>query len=268
MNLTTTKFEQIIVATHCGVGTITLNHPALKNAATPTMVREILAALDLFEAPDSGVRCVTMTGAGNAFCSGASLRPGDSENRGPADAGHSLEATHNPLILRLRELTVPFITVVNGASVGFGASLALMGDLVLAGRSAFFLHGFRNIGLVPDGGVTWTLPKVIGRVRAMEMSLLGERLSAERAFEWGLVNRVYDDHEVTAQALKVALSIASGPTVSLAITRRLYWESAERCFADQLVMERHGQRAAGTTEDFQEGLAAFREHRPPAFKGK
>jgi 2-(1,2-epoxy-1,2-dihydrophenyl)acetyl-CoA isomerase len=268
MNLTTTHFEQIIVATHGGVGTITLNYPALKNAATPTMVREILLALDFFDTPDSGVRCVAMTGAGDAFCSGASLRPGDSENTGPADAGYALEATHNPLIWRLRDLTIPFITVVNGASVGFGASLALAGDLVLAGRSAFFLHGFRNIGLVPDGGATWTLPRVIGRVRAMEMSLLGERLFAERAFEWGLVNRVYDGDELMAQALQVAVSIASGPTRSFALTRRLYWESAERCFADQLTMERHAQRAAGLTEDFQEGLAAFREHRTPAFKGK
>jgi 2-(1,2-epoxy-1,2-dihydrophenyl)acetyl-CoA isomerase len=268
MNAITAKFEQIIVAARDGVGTITLNNPALKNAATPAMVREIMAALDAFEAPDSAIRCVVLSGSGNAFCSGGSLRPGDSENTGPADAGYTLEATHNPLIVRLRGLTVPFITAVNGAAVGFGASLALMGDLVLAASSAFFLHGFRNVGLIPDGGATWMLARVIGRVRAMEMSLLGERLPAARAFDWGLINRVYDDEELSAQAQRVAASLAVGPTLSFAITRRLYWDGAERCFEEQLAAERQAQRAAGATEDFQEGLAAFRQRRAPVFKGR
>ncbi|NPT54870.1 enoyl-CoA hydratase-related protein [Paraburkholderia elongata] len=268
MNAITAKFEQIIVAGHDGVGTITLNNPVLKNAATPAMVREIMAALDAFEAPDSGVRCIVMSGSGNAFCSGGSLRPGDSENTGPADAGYTLEATHNPLILRLRGLTVPFITAVNGAAVGFGASLALMGDLVLAASSSFFLHGFRNVGLIPDGGATWMLPRVIGRARAMEMSLLGERLSAAQAFEWGIVNRVYEDDELIAQVRRVAVSIATGPTRSFAITRRLYWDGAERCFEEQLAAERQAQRAVGATEDYQEGVAAFRQRRAPVFKGR
>jgi 2-(1,2-epoxy-1,2-dihydrophenyl)acetyl-CoA isomerase len=268
MNTITAKFEQITATVHDGVGTITLNNQTLRNAATPQMVREVMTALDAFDAPDSGARCVVVTGSGNAFCSGGSLRAGDSENPGPHDAGYTLEATHNPLMLRLRGLTVPFLTAVNGASVGFGASLALMGDLVLAGRSAFFLHGFRNVGLIPDGGATWSLPRVIGRVRAMEMSLLGERLSAAQAFEWGLVNRVCEDNELLAEAQRIAVSIATGPTRSFAITRRLYWDGADRCFEEQLAAERHAQREAGATDDFQEGLAAFRERRPPAFKSK
>jgi 2-(1,2-epoxy-1,2-dihydrophenyl)acetyl-CoA isomerase len=172
------------------------------------------------------------------------------------------------LILRLRGLTVPFITAVNGAAVGFGASLALMGDMVLAASSAFFLHGFRNVGLIPDGGATWMLPRVIGRARAMEMSLLGERLSAAQAFEWGLVNRVYEADELIAHVQRFAASIATGPTRSFAITRRLYWDGAERCFEEQLAAERQAQRAAGATEDYQEGLAAFRQRRAPVFKGR
>jgi 2-(1,2-epoxy-1,2-dihydrophenyl)acetyl-CoA isomerase len=268
MNAITAKFEQITVAVQDGVGTITLNNQALRNAATPQMVREIMAGLDAFEAADSGVRCVVMTGTGNTFCSGGSLRSGDSENKGPRDAGYTLEATHNPLVLRLRALSVPFITAVNGASVGFGASLALMGDLVLAGHSAFFLHGFSKVGLIPDGGATWSLPKIIGRVRAMEMSLLGEHLSATQAFEWGLVNRVYEDDALLAEAKRMAGSIASGPTRSFAITRRLYWDGADRSFEEQLAAERHAQREAGATEDFQEGVTAFRERRAPVFKGE
>jgi 2-(1,2-epoxy-1,2-dihydrophenyl)acetyl-CoA isomerase len=268
MNAISANFGQINVAVHDGVGTITLDNQPLRNAATPQMVREILAGLDAFEAPGSGVRCVVMTGSGNVFCSGGSLRSGDSENTGPRDAGYTLEATHNPLILRLRALSVPFITAVNGASVGFGASLALMGDLVVAARSAFFLHGFSHVGLIPDGGATWSLPRVIGRVRAMEMTLLGERLPATQALEWGLVSRVYEDGELLAQAQRMAASIATGPTRSFAIARRLYWEGADRCLEEQLAAERRAQRDAGATDDFQEGVAAFRERRAPVFKGK
>lgn len=268
MNATTAKFEQIAVDVRDGVGTITLDNQELRNAATPLLVREIMAALDAFEAADSGVRCVVLTAVGNAFCSGGSLRSSDSENKGSRDPGHPLEATHNPLMLRLRNLSMPFITAVNGASVGFGASLALVGDLVLASRRAFFLHGFSNIGLIPDGGATWCLPRSIGRVRAMEMSLLGERLSAGQALEWGLVNRVLEDDALHAEAHRMAASIARGPTRSFAITRQLYWDGADRTFEEQLVAERHGQREAGTTEDFLEGVAAFKERRPPVFKGQ
>jgi 2-(1,2-epoxy-1,2-dihydrophenyl)acetyl-CoA isomerase len=147
-------------------------------------------------------------------------------------------------------------------------SFALMGDLILCARSSYFLQAFRRIGLVPDCGSTWILPRLIGKARSVELSLLGERLPAEKALEWGLVNRVFDDAALMDETMKLAHDLANGPTVSLSLIRKMYWESSENSFEEQINLEFESQRVAGATDDFKEGVSAFLEKRPAKFKGK
>ena len=250
------------------VGILTLNHPEVMNAVSSEMLGGLMRAIDHVENPANGVRCLLMTGAGRGFCAGANLQPSPSGARGSGDAGSVLETQYHPFLRRLRELPVPFVTAVNGAAAGVGMSFALMGDLVLCARSAYFLQAFRRIGLIPDGGSTWLLPRLIGKTRAMELSLLGERLPAEKALEWGLVNRVFDDADLMGKALELARDLAQGPTVALSLIRRLYWESADHTYEEQLNLERQMQRKAGSSADFQEGVRAFLEKRPAKFKGE
>ncbi|HRI17609.1 MAG TPA: enoyl-CoA hydratase-related protein, partial [Burkholderiaceae bacterium] len=158
---------------------------------------------------------------------------------------------------RIRRLHCPLVTAVNGPAAGAGMSFALLGDMVLCARSAYFLQAFRRIGLVPDCGSTWLLPRLIGRARAIELSLMGERLPAEKALEWGLVNRVYDDAALMDEAMKLAHELANGPTVALSLIRKLYWDSPENSFEEQLNLEFESQRVAGAAEDFREGVTAF-----------
>jgi 2-(1,2-epoxy-1,2-dihydrophenyl)acetyl-CoA isomerase len=185
----------------------------------------------------------------------------------PRGAGYTLETIFHPFIRRLRDLPYPIVTAVNGAAAGAGMSVALMGDLVLCARSAYFLQAFRRIGLVPDCGSTWLLPRLIGRARAIELSLLGERLPAETALAWGLVNRVFDDEALMPETRRLAHDLANGPTVALGLIRRLYWESPENSYEQQLDLECRMQRTAGASEDFREGVTAFLEKRPAKFAG-
>jgi 2-(1,2-epoxy-1,2-dihydrophenyl)acetyl-CoA isomerase len=263
-------FENILLSITEQVGTLTLNRPEVLNAACGPMLRDIMLAMDVIEGPTAGVRSLIITGAGRAFCAGADLRPGrsGSTNTGRHDSGHDLEYFYHPFLRRLRRLGIPLVTAINGAAVGVGASIALMGDIVLCARSAYFLHAFRQVGLVPDGGATWLLPRLIGRVRAMELSLLGERLPAEAALAWGMVNRVYEDDVLIPEALAVARRLAQGPTRALGLTRCLYWESACNSHEEQLDLERQFQYLAGETQDYQEGVKAFLEKRPPRFEGR
>lgn len=183
-------------------------------------------------------------------------------------AGAALETAFHPFLRRLRKLHCPIVTSVNGPAAGAGMSFALMGDMILCAKSSYFLQAFRRIGLVPDCGSTWLLPRLVGKARSVELSLLGEKLPADKALEWGLVNRVYEDAELWAETMKLAHDLANGPTIALSLIRKLYWDSPENSFEEQLNLEFECQRVAGSTDDFKEGVGAFLEKRPAQFKGK
>ena len=262
------EFDRVKLDIQEQVAILTLNHPEVMNAVSSEMLGGLMNAINEIENPKNGARCVVMTGAGRGFCAGANLQPSPSSPVGSRDAGSVLETHYHPFLRRLRELPMPLVTAVNGAAAGVGMSFALMGDLVLCARSAYFLQAFRRIGLIPDGGSTWLLPRLVGRARAMELSLLGEKLLAEKALEWGIVNRVFEDADLMEKAKQLARDLASGPTVSLGLIRRLYWESADNTYEEQLNLERQMQRRAGNSNDFAEGVRAFLEKRPAKFTGR
>lgn len=253
------------------VATITLDHQEVMNALSTEMLNSLAEALDTIAARKDEVRCVMLTGAGRAFCTGANLQGrggGAAKNPLRSGAGAALETAFHPVLRRLRDLHCPIVTAVNGAAAGAGMSVALMGDMVLMARSAYFLQAFRRIGLVPDCGSTWLLPRLVGRARALELSLMGDKLPAETALQWGLVNRVVDDTALAAEARTLAEDLASGPTQALSLIRRLYWQSPENSYEQQLDLERQLQQQAGATEDFSEGVTAFLEKRPAKFTGR
>lgn len=250
------------------VATLTMNDPKVMNAVSPPMINGMMQALDHVEDKANGIRCLLLTGEGRAFCTGANLQGRGDNSGGATDAGSALETMYHPFLRRLRNLAMPLVTAVNGPAAGVGMSFALMGDLVLVAKSAYFLQAFRRIGLVPDGGSTWILPRLVGKARAMELSLLGEKLPAETALNWGLINRVYEDDQLMTEARKLAADLANGPTVSLGLIRKLYWESTDNTYEEQLNLERQSQRTAGNSADFREGVIAFLKKRPAEFKGE
>ena len=264
-------FERVKVDAHGRVGVLTLDHPEVMNAVGPEMLKGLMAAMSYVESAETGLRALVMTGQGRGFCAGANLSGGSSASEfgaGDRDAGAALETIYHPFLRRLRNLKMPFVTAVNGAAAGVGMSFAMMGDMILAARSAYFLQAFRRIGLVPDGGSTWLLPRLVGLARAKELSLLGEELSAEKALEWGLINRVTDDNALMPQAMALAEELAAGPTVALRLIRKLYWDSPNNTYEEQLNAERQAQKEAGRAEDFAEGISAFLQKRKAAFKGR
>jgi 2-(1,2-epoxy-1,2-dihydrophenyl)acetyl-CoA isomerase len=263
------QFKHVTLDFDGPVAILKLDHPEVMNAVSMDMLGGLGEALDAIDDRRSEVRCLVMTGAGRAFCAGANLQGRDNQKRGSrSNAGVTLETGYHPFLRRLRNLHCPIVTSVNGAAAGAGMSFALMGDMILCARSAYFLQAFRRIGLVPDCGSTWLLPRLVGRARSVELSLMGERLPAEKALEWGLVNRVYDDAALMDETMKLARELADGPTIALSLIRRLYWESSDNSFEDQLDLEQQMQRRAGAAEDFKEGVTAFLEKRPAKFKGK
>jgi len=263
------QFKHITLDFDGPVAILKLDHPEVMNAVSMDMLGGLGEALDAIDDRRNEVRCLVMTGAGRAFCAGANLQGRDNQKPGSrSNAGVTLETGYHPFLRRLRNLHCPIVTSVNGAAAGAGMSFALMGDMILCARSAYFLQAFRRIGLVPDCGSTWLLPRLVGKARSVELSLMGERLPAEKALEWGLVNRVYDDAALMDETMKLAHELADGPTVALSLIRRLYWESPDNSFEDQLDLEQQMQRRAGAAEDFKEGVAAFLEKRPAKFKGK
>ena len=206
---------------------------------------------------------------GRAFSAGANLNTLTFELDDPErDIGTGLESTFNPMMELLRDYPIPVITAVKGAAAGIGCSIALMGDLIIAGKSAYFLQAFRHVGLVPDGGSAYILTRAIGRVRAMEMMLLGQKYPAEKAYETGLITRLVEDEAVDATAAALAAELAAGPAFSLRGIRRATWAAYEMPFSEQLKEERAQQRLATRTDDFVEGVKAFRERRKPVFTGK
>jgi 2-(1,2-epoxy-1,2-dihydrophenyl)acetyl-CoA isomerase len=225
------------------------------------MMAGLNAALGTIET--GGFRALILTGSGRGFCSGADMK--ELAAHRTQGAGLVLERVFHPFFRRLRDLNMPIVTAVNGPAVGIGMSLALMGDLILAARSAYFLLSFSRIGLVPDGGITWLLPRLIGLARARELALLAEKLPAERALDWGLINQVTDDTSLMDEAQALARRLADGPA-ALPMARKLFWdlESHEA----QLAREAEAQQRAGMTEDFAEGLAAFQQKREPKFSGE
>lgn len=255
------------LSTRESVAVITLNHPETVNAISPRMANGLLDALRFANEKTNGFRAAVLTGEGRGFSSGANLSE-PPEGGGVPDAGLYLDKYYHPLLFAMRDLQMPFVTAVNGAAAGIGMSFALMGDLVLASRSAFFQQAFARIGLVPDGGSTWILPRLIGLARARELSLLAERLPAEKALAWGMINRVCEDSALLDDAVAIATRLAEGPTLALAAMRRLFWASPDHSFEEQLEMEKQEQSRAGKTKDFREGIIAFLQKRPPQFKGQ
>ena len=263
------------------IATISFNDPDALNAMSAPMLQSLDIALADVADPRNGIRCLILTGEGRGFCAGANIGGMDNDDKdgGEADsaaaAGHNalpdagagLERTYHPLLRQLRNLPCPIVSAVNGPCAGVGMSFALMGDMVLAGKSAFFLQAFRGIGLVPDGGATYILPRLIGMARAKELAIMGERLPAETALEWGLINRVYDDADLMDEARKLAGELAKGP-FSLGLIRKLLWDSIDATYEEQLNNERWAQQTAGRSADFAEGVAAFGEKRAADFKGQ
>lgn len=251
---------------HGDVAVVRLNDPSTLNAVSVPMIEELSAALDQVEAR---ARAMVLTGSGKGFCSGANLAAGGD---GPLpgapdyDPGLALETHVNPLVLRLTQLACPWVTAVNGAAAGVGASFALLGDMVIASEQAYFLQAFAKVGLVPDGGSSHLLVRTVGRVRAMELMLLADRLPAARAMEWGLVNRVVPAEDLLSSALEVAGKLGSG-AASLKSIRKLAWTAVDGGFDTSLKAEREAQKRAGQTRDHVEGVTAFVEKRPAQFTG-
>jgi len=262
-------FETILLDVADGVALVTLNRPEKLNAFNEQLNTDLKAAIKQV-AGDAAIRCLMFTGAGRGFCAGAdlSMRAMTLTDDGALDLGHSLRKNYHPMMLALAELEKPIVAAVNGPCAGAGMSLAIAADIVIAGKSASFLQAFCNIGLVPDAGSTWFLPRQIGRARAAGMALLGEKLPAETAAEWGLIWKCVDDDKLMAEAGAVARKLAAGPTKGLSLIRRALRQSWDNDFAQQLELEADLQRVAGRTSDFAEGVTAFMQKRPARFQGK
>jgi 2-(1,2-epoxy-1,2-dihydrophenyl)acetyl-CoA isomerase len=252
-----------------GVARLTLNRPDRLNSFNVEMHEEVRAALDAVAAPQPGARVLVLTGAGRGFCAGQDLGDRAVAPGGAAvDLGESIEKRYKPLVLALRALPMPVIAAVNGVAAGAGANIALACDLVIATRSANFIQSFAKIGLVPDSGGTWQLPRLVGTARAMGLALLGDKLSAEQAEQWGLIWRCVDDADFATTVDTLARQLAEAPTKGLARTKQALYESWSRSCAEQLDVERDMQRELGYSADYAEGVAAFTQKRGARFTGR
>ncbi len=263
-------FETIKLETGGDVAVITLNRPERLNACPPNMADEITAALR--EAVAGGARAVLMTGEGRAFCSGADLAGGGGGGQSAVSGGDaakmSLDGHYNIMMKNIAELPVPFVTAVKGPAAGVGCSIGLSGDFVICGDSAYFLQAFVNIGLIPDGGATWMLPRLIGKARAYEMMMLGEKIPAARALDWGMVHKVVSDEAMMDEAMALAKRLAEGPTLALGLMRRLARENLEVSYSEALDAEANAQRTAGNSDDAKIGALAFLKKEKAHFTGQ
>jgi 2-(1,2-epoxy-1,2-dihydrophenyl)acetyl-CoA isomerase len=260
--------ETVLIAREGGITRLTLNRPDKLNAFTLAMHAELRAALEA-ASTDAQCRVVVLTGAGRAFCAGQDLaetRP--QGGAGVPDAGSRLEQAYNPLVRLIASLEKPVICAVNGIAAGAGANVALACDLVYAARSASFLQAFARIGLIPDAGGTWVLPRLVGAARARGLALLAEPLSAEKAEAWGLIWKAVDDDKLEAEVSAVAARLAVAPTYGLGLAKRALAAASTNTLAQQLDLERDLQRLAGASPDAAEGIAAFLEKRAPNFTGR
>jgi len=262
------SYSTIQYETANGIATLTLNRPDKLNAFNTEMHGEVKDALKGLK-KDSDIRVLLMTGAGRGFCAGQdlsdrSVAPGDT----PRDLGESMDRHYNPLIRTLRGLEMPVLCAVNGIAAGAGANLALAADIVLAARSAAFVQAFCKIGLVPDSGGTFVLPRLVGQARAMGLAMLGDKLPADEAARIGLIWKAVDDDQLMNESNALAEKLAKAPTKGLALIKRALNASLGNDLDTQLDLERDLQRVAGYTEDYQEGVKAFLEKRQPTFKGK
>jgi 2-(1,2-epoxy-1,2-dihydrophenyl)acetyl-CoA isomerase len=256
----------VLIATHGPVRVLTLNRPAALNSFTAAMHAELLPALNA-AADDSAVRAVLVTGAGRGFCAGQDLNDPAmvSADGSVPDVGAVIERHYRPLALRMRSMPVPVVAAVNGVAAGAGANFALLADMVLAARSASFIQAFSKIGLVPDCGGTWLLPRLVGRALALGLAMTGDKLPAEEAERMGLIWRCVDDAALMANALALAQKLAAMPVTALAETRRVLDTSGSSSLEVALTLEADTQRQLGRAHDFGEGVAAFLAKRPPQF---
>ena len=262
------SYEQIVFTRDAGVARIVLNRPDRLNSFTTRMHEEVRAALQEVRG-DGSLRVLLLTGAGRGFCAGQDLSdrtvaPGAE----PVDLGASIEQNYKPLVLGLRALPLPVVCAVNGVAAGAGANLALACDIVVAARSAAFIQAFAKIGLIPDSGGTFFLPRLVGMARAMGLAMLGDRVSAEQAVSWGLIWQCVDDGELMPTVERLVAQLAQAPTKGLAAIKRALYASAANTLDAQLGLERDLQRELGYSDDYREGVAAFLAKRPPNFSGR
>ena len=259
--------SSVLVSLESGVLAVTLNRPDRLNAFNPEMHKELRKALER-ALDEAAVRAVLLTGAGRGFCAGQDLSERNVSSEAPIDLSVSLGSHYNPLVRRLRELPKPVVCAVNGVAAGAGANIALACDLVIAARSASFVQSFARLGLVPDSGGTWFLPRLAGSARAMGLALLGEKISAEQAQQWGLIWKVVEDADLVKEAEALARSLAQGPTKGYGLVKKALNASWGNSLDAQLELERDLQREAGLSQDYREGVAAFMQKRKPEYKGK
>lgn len=262
-------YDNILLEQDGGVATLTINRPEKLNGLDLKTVSEMLNAVQKVR-DDENLRALIITGAGRGFSSGADLS-GDGTGGGTSgkpDAGKVLETHYNPLLENMMALNAPIITAVNGPAAGAGCSLALFGDFVIASEEAYFLQAFVNIGLVPDVGSTWLLPRVIGRARALQMMMLGEKIPAKTAEEWGMVYKVVPGDTLMEEAKTLAERFAKGPTMAYSLIRQGVRDCMDKPLSEGLRVERQNQMHAGRTEDFKEGVKAFLGKRQAEFKGR
>jgi 2-(1,2-epoxy-1,2-dihydrophenyl)acetyl-CoA isomerase len=262
------NYENILFAIDGGIARLTLNRPDRLNSFNDAMHAEVRGALGRVR-EEASVRVLLLTGAGRGFCAGQDLgdravAPGEA----PVDLGASIERNYKPLILGLRALPLPVVCAVNGVAAGAGANIALACDIVIAAKSASFIQAFAKIGLIPDSGGTWFLPRLVGNARAMGLALLGDKLTAEEAAGWGLIWQCVDDAQLETVVDKLLQQFAQAPTRGVAAIKEALNASAGNTLATQLDLERDLQRTLGESADYREGVAAFTAKRPPQFTGR
>lgn len=260
--------DLVLLTIESGVARLVLNRPDKVNSFTVPAHEALAKALDRIE-EDKSCRCLVLSGAGKGFCAGQDLNERiRAEGAPPPDLGASLDRLYNPMIRRLKQFSFPVIASVHGVAAGAGASLALAADIVIATRSAKFAFGFARLGLVPDSGGTWILPRLVGQARAMGLALLGETLTGEQAEEWGLIWKAVEDGKLAEETDSIVRQLLSYPPLGLAAIKYALQASSTKTLDAQLDYERDAQREMGRTRDYQEGVTAFLEKRPAKFEGR